>query len=374
MNKIFLICTNSKTINIFFLKHISKIIEKNECIILTKITEDIKLDHKRIKLIDIKFSRKINLLNDLKCLFKVMYLKYLFQPKMIISITPKAGLISSVTSILSFKLKHIHYFTGQYWANYFGLKKLFFKLLDQFILFFSKKCLIDSLSQSKYLSENLYFSKKKLTVLGSGSIKGININKFYPNLKFQSELKSKLNIVSDSKVILFVGRINKDKGIITLSYAIMRLIKKGYDLTFLIIGDKEDETIDFVRKIFLSANKKLLILNFQDDIEKYYNLAFITCLPSHREGFGMSLLESSACGTPVIGSDIYGLRDTVINNYNGLLFPYGDIFSLSTKIEYLIKNQVKYDYFKKNGIFRVKSLFLEDKVINNFNNFLEDQL
>ena len=216
--------------------------------------------------------------------------------------------------------------------------------------------------------------KKKLTVLGSGSIKGIDINKFYPNLKYQNELKSKLNIISDSKVILFVGRINKDKGIITLSYAIMRLIKKGYDLTFLIIGDKEDETIDIVRKIFLGVNKKLLILNFQHDIEKYYNLAYITCLPSLREGFGMSLLESSACGTPVIGSDIYGLKDTVINNYNGLLFPYGEIFSLSTKIEYLIKNRAKYDYFKRNGIFRVKSLFLEDKVINEFDNFLKDQL
>ena len=326
MNRIFLICTNSKTINTFFLKHISKIIEKNDCIILTKITEDIKLDNKRIKLIDIKFSRKINLFNDLKCLFKVLYLKYLFKPNMIISITPKAGLISSLTSMLSFRLKHIHYFTGQYWTNYRGLKKLFFKLIDQFILFFSQKCLIDSHSQSKYLNENLYFSKKKLTVLGSGSIKGIDINKFYPNLKYQNELKSKLNIISDSKVILFVGRINKDKGIITLSYAIMRLIKKGYDLTFLIIGDKEDETIDIVRKIFLGVNKKLLILNFQHDIEKYYNLAYITCLPSLREGFGMSLLESSACGTPVIGSDIYGLKDTVINNYNGLLFPYGEIF------------------------------------------------
>ncbi len=374
MNRIFLICTNSKTINTFFLKHISKIIEKNECIILTKITEDIKLDNKRIKLIDIKFSRKINLLTDLKCLFKVLYYKYLFKPNMIISITPKAGLISSLTSMLSFRLKHIHYFTGQYWTNYHGLKKLFFKLVDQFILFFSQKCLVDSHSQSKYLNENLYFSKKKLTVLGSGSIKGIDINKFYPNSKYQNELKSKLNIISDSKVILFVGRINKDKGIITLSHAIIRLIKKGYDLTFLIIGDKEDETIDIVRKIFFGVNKKLLILNFQDDIEKYYNLAYITCLPSLREGFGMSLLESSACGTPVIGSDIYGLKDTVINNYNGLLFPYGEIFSLSTKIEYLIKNRPKYDYFKRNGIFRVKSLFLEDKVINDFDNFLKDQL
>ena len=138
MNRIFLICTNSKTINTFFLKHISKIIEKNDCIILTKITEDIKLDNKRIKLIDIKFSRKINLFNDLKCLFKVLYLKYLFKPNMIISITPKAGLISSLTSMLSFRLKHIHYFTGQYWTNYRGLKKLFFKLIDQFILFFLK--------------------------------------------------------------------------------------------------------------------------------------------------------------------------------------------------------------------------------------------
>ena len=48
MNKIFLICTNSKTINTFFLKQISKILEKNECIILTENIGEIKLNHKRI--------------------------------------------------------------------------------------------------------------------------------------------------------------------------------------------------------------------------------------------------------------------------------------------------------------------------------------
>ena len=47
-------------------------------------------------------------------------------------------------------------------------------------------------------------------------------------------------------------------------------------------------------------------------------------LPSHREGFGSSVLEAAACGIPAIGTRIYGLTDAIVDEETGILVPLGD--------------------------------------------------
>ncbi len=370
MNKLFIISTNSKSINLFLSEHIKIIIERYECIIITKIVEDINLIHKNIIVKNLNISRKINLLNDIKSFFYIFYLTLKFRPKLILSITPKAGILSSFVSTVSLSFNHIHFFTGQYWANYKNLKKILFKTLDEFILIFSKKCLVDGRGQLDYLKQNFLFCKNKLLILGDGSIKGIDLKRFRPNNKFNRYLRSIHNIPADKKIILYAGRFNNEKGIETLAHAVLRLIKKGQNIVLMMIGSREDHSIDKVKEIFINYNKYLFILNHINEIERYYNLSYLTCLPSNREGFGMSLLESSACGTPVVGSNIYGLQDSIINNYNGFHFNKGDYFHLSIKINDLICDKNKYLKFKANGIKLVKNKFNEHRVINNFKNFI----
>lgn len=64
--------------------------------------------------------------------------------------------------------------------------------------------------------------------------------------------------------------------------------------------------------------------------------ADIFCMPSHREGFGLSVIEASACALPCVASAIYGLTDAVEDGVTGLLFPAGDRPELSRCLQMLV--------------------------------------
>ena len=60
--------------------------------------------------------------------------------------------------------------------------------------------------------------------------------------------------------------------------------------------------------------------------------AHVFVIHSQYEGFGLVVMEANACGTPVIATDVPGLRDTVVNGETGLLVPYRHVESLSSAI------------------------------------------
>ena len=62
-------------------------------------------------------------------------------------------------------------------------------------------------------------------------------------------------------------------------------------------------------------------------------------LASHREGFPKALLEAAACGLPLLGADVPGVREIVVNGYNGLLFAKGDHLDIACKIEKILIDQ-----------------------------------
>ena len=96
------------------------------------------------------------------------------------------------------------------------------------------------------------------------------------------------------------------------------------------------------------------------------SLADVFCLPSYREGFGSVIIEAAACGTPSIGSNIYGLSDAIEDNRTGLLYEVGNINDLFEKMQILITDKELLEKLSKNALDRVKNKFDE--------NFLSDLL
>jgi glycosyltransferase involved in cell wall biosynthesis len=64
--------------------------------------------------------------------------------------------------------------------------------------------------------------------------------------------------------------------------------------------------------------------------------ADIFCLPSYREGFGMTIIEAAACAVPAVASRIYGITDAVVDGKTGLLIPCGDVAALTQALLKLI--------------------------------------
>ena len=88
----------------------------------------------------------------------------------------------------------------------------------------------------------------------------------------------------------------------------------------------------------------------------------------------MTLIESSACGTPVIGSNIYGLKDSFIDKKSGLSFELNNAKDLASKIKILLYDEEKYNYFKNFGIKRVKDDFDKYKIEQEFNRFISNYI
>ena len=112
-------------------------------------------------------------------------------------------------------------------------------------------------------------------------------------------------------VFLYLGRINKDKGIKDLLIAFEK-ISWSHDAMLIMVGSLEDKTFINVLK-----NQKILYFNHTSKPEHWFSAADILCLPSYREGFGTVIIEAAACGIPSLCSKIYGLKDAINEKKTG---------------------------------------------------------
>lgn len=155
-----------------------------------------KYNKKKIKKIHIPFKRKPSIFLDIFCL--IMLIKFFLKNRinLQISITPKAGFLSSLAGTLTRNRNRFHIFTGQVWYNKYGIKRYLLKIVDKIIANFNPVSLADSHSQKDFLISEGIFSKlnNKLHVISKGSICGVDTNKFVKcSLKKKQLLKKKIS-------------------------------------------------------------------------------------------------------------------------------------------------------------------------------------
>lgn len=164
---------------------------------------------------------------------------------------------------------------------------------------------------------------------------GINLEIFHPKGKTIKKF-------SDGKVnILFVGRIEKRKGLIYLLEAFNILRKKHKNIRLIIVGDGErkDKMERLVKKkripdVFFEGNVSNV------NLPKYYRTADICCFPSvYGEAFGIVLLEAMATAKPVVAFANKGYREVLKADGAEFLSRPKDFNELSKKIEVLVKNK-----------------------------------
>ena len=158
----------------------------------------------------------------------------------------------------------------------------------------------------------------------------LDLNIFYPKDKIQARKKNNLTEI-DKKYILFVAEDPNDKrkGIHFLLSAFAK-IKNKSKFCVLIMG-KKLENIQFDFQII-----ELGFKNKEADIADCYNAADFFVIPSIEDNLPNTVLESLACGTPVLGFNIGGIPDMVINNKSGLLCDMNDEQCFIRNLELLL--------------------------------------
>ena len=309
----------------------------------------------------VDISREINLVRDVKALINLR--KYLAKMSFdaVLSVTPKAGLIGILASRLAGIKNRIHIFTGQVWHTKKGWFKRLLMGLDQFIFYNSSFVLVDGQAQRTFLIDSGIISQAKSAVLGKGSISGVDTLRFQPNSEIRQTWRTKLGYGADDLVFMFLGRTNHDKGIIELTKAFRKLSLKYEHVRLLYVGFDEDKLIPTIKGI-LNDSPAFCFYGPTPIPELLLQACDVFCLPSHREGFGTSIIEASLLEKPVICSDTYGLMETIVAGETGLRHPVGDVDAIFDCMDKLVKSKELRDSLGSNGNKYVHQYFSAEKI------------
>lgn len=364
--KIIVVSTEIKALRTFFSPQLKRLSVSNDLILVGQHTESAEFGE---RLISVKIIRRPSIIKDILALIQLIFIIWREKPDIIITMMPKAGFIGQIAAYICAVRTRIHVFTGQVWASKAGLSYLVLKFFDNVIGLCATDLVADGKSQMKFLIEKKVVNPEKICTLGDGSICGVDLYRFLPKTDTKYRIRSLLGIKETATVFIFVGRLCEDKGV----GAFLELATKmPSECEFLIIGPDEgfwEPKIDEAKKI----NNNIHYLGFRKNVEDYMSASDILVLPSRREGFGNVVIEAGACGLAVLGSDIYGLSDSLQNNVNGLTYPLDRNDCLYEEAVRLHSDKNLRNRLAKAGLFRSTTLYDQQRVVNLWLRFLADR-
>ncbi len=196
-------------------------------------------------------------------------------------------------------------------------------------------------TEKEKLALNLYYNvpPEKVSVIPCG----VNLNLFQPGDKLAARQKLGLG---DRKIMLFVGRVERLKGIDKLIQAMPylagikpRLVVVGED------GNRPGEINNLKNLAEKVGVADFVIFTGLVDYEKlpdFYNAADVFVFPSYYESFGLAPLESLACGTPVVVTDVGDLMNIVRQGETGYVLSDNEPQHLAEKIELILNGEIRY--------------------------------
>ena len=150
---------------------------------------------------------------------------------------------------------------------------------------------------------------------------------------------------SKTPLIGYFGRLKKYKSVEQLLHAFVVVRKSIPDLRLVVVGEGDYRRTLETLATELGISDAVCFTGFVDENEKVRLLqeVWFAVNTSSKEGWGLTVIEANACGTPVLASDVPGLRDAIKNNETGLLYSFGNINELAEKIEVLLRDSALRD-------------------------------
>lgn len=294
--------------------------------------------------IRVPMERQISLMHDIVSLWRLIKTFRKEKPKIVHSMTPKAGLLCMLAAWMTRVPVRVHTFTGLVFPTATGLKRRILMLTDSITC----ACATHVIPEGKGVMNDLRnhgITKKPMKVLGYGNIKGVDMTYFSQRpevLELAQGIRKE-----DVFTFLFVGRIVRDKGINELCRAMDRLSGVA-PIRLILIGPSEDDLdpISQAAKKIIENNAEIVYVGekYGDELLAYYAAADCFVLPSYREGFPNTVLEAGAMGLPSIVTDINGSREIIVEGENGFIVTPRDEEALFQAMLEMIRNKKNREY------------------------------
>lgn len=204
---------------------------------------------------------------------------------------------------------------------------------------------------------------------------GVDLKDFYPIDSMVARMV--LGLDHKEHIILQLGRMVKRKGVANVVEALALLNEAGMASVRLVVvggeSDKPDPEVtpeigrlqDLGERLGIGEQITFVGRKNRDQLKFYYNAADVFVSTPWYEPFGMTPLESMACGTPVIGSRVGGIKYSVDEEETGFLVPPKDPGSLADKLQLLLTDQSLKAQMGQQALERVEKQFTWDKVTRN---------
>ena len=307
--------------------------------------------------IRVPMERHISVMHDIISLLRLIRVFRKEKPRMVHSMTPKAGLLCMMAAWLTRVPVRVHTFTGLVFPTATGLKRRILMLTDSITCACATHVIPEGEGVMKDL-RNHGITKKPMKVLGYGNIKGVDMTYFSLRPKVL-ELAQRIR-KKDVFTFLFVGRIVKDKGVNEMCWSMDRL--SGFaPVRLVLIGPCEDDLdpISHASKKIIEDNAVIEYVGekYGDELLAYYASADCFVLPSYREGFPNTVLEAGAMGLPSIVTDINGSREIILEGENGVIVPPRNEETLFQAMLEMVRNKSKREYMASQARDLIASRF-----------------
>jgi glycosyltransferase involved in cell wall biosynthesis len=286
----------------------------------------------------LSMARRIAPFADLVSLFRLWRLLRRMRPAIVHAHTPKAGLLGTIAARMAGVPVVMLSVFGLPQMTRTGLMRRLLDFTTRLSCRMADRVWCDSRSMAEYVVAAGLAPAKKVIVLGSGSVNGIDASGTFDPRRYLPETRSALRqtygIPDTARVLVFVGRITRDKGIGELTEAWRILSRRFDDLHLLVVGPlDEPHGIAAADERTLRKDPRVHLAGMRRDVAEHLAAADLFVNPSYREGFGIANLEASAMELPVVSTRIPGCVDSVQDGTTGTLVPPRDVAALVAAIE-----------------------------------------
>lgn len=198
------------------------------------------------------------------------------------------------------------------------------------ISFRSHKIIAVSNAVNEYLKKKYVHTKSNCITLQNC----LEENFFTTDEIDRIEIKKYFGYDLNDRILLFVGRINKIKGVDVLIKA-FKTLPRELNIKLLLVGSI---TKEFLKELLFAKSEGIQHIESQSDIKKFYILADVVVLPSREDPFPYVMLEAGAMRKPFIGSRTGGISEFIKDGVDGFLFEPENVDELVSKIIYVFNN------------------------------------
>ncbi len=300
----------------------------------------------------IDMERKPSPVKDFASLVKLRALIKKLKPRIVHTHTPKAGLLGMLAAYLCRVPVRLHTVAGIPWMESVGAKRKVLQFMEKLTYRYATHVYSNSQALKEFILENNLLPSQKISVIAKGSSNGINTEWYSRTqevLKKASALKEEWGL-KDEKVILFVGRLVKDKGIEELLEAYKNL-KPVLKIKLLLVGpfEKERDPLSDWASNLIENDIDIITPGYVKDVRPYMALSYLLAFPSYREGFPNVPMQAGAMGLPSIVTDINGCNEIVEQEVNGLIIPPKSAGHLQEALVRLLEDNELYNRLSQNA-------------------------